>query len=163
MKIMIRYLSVLLFTIILLNCSESNEPGSMNDSFSFYYLSDPKLSYWQVKEIPLELIKLQEKPFLTLENVISYKWKEHLFTVSDEAAKNIKVNGVAFVLVVNNRRYLLGQLQDYLLDRWNPAYFIMPAGKSQYGIMSEVTENYARIKKDSEYYNILKKSNKLIE
>jgi len=114
-------LSFLLFLII--GCNSSNEESDVNE-FSIYLVKDLSTTDAMSKELndlPLETI-----PVLTANEIRTYNWIEHEFTMKESISLeeklegNVPGSGKPFVVVVGNERIYLGSFWSNLSSLYSP-------------------------------------------
>lgn len=96
-------------------CSDLTSPGAAR-GFAIYMLQDTTLSASMVWDKPLESLVLAPKPFLTEEDITSYIWSTHEFTVTapvDSQLAALKwahghTGGIPFVVVAGGERIYIG-------------------------------------------------------
>ena len=96
-------------------CTDSSSPGLPRD-LAIYTLQDTTLSAAAVWDKPLESLVLTSRPFLTAEDITSYTWSTHEFTVTapiDSQLATLKwvhgsTGGIPFVVVAGDERVYLG-------------------------------------------------------
>jgi len=101
--------------IILLAC-ESGVETSGASAFAIYPLQDAKLTASQVWNQSLDSLILADIPFLTLEDLRSYRWQTHEFTVTAAVDSQLAilrrtlgpVGGIPFIVTVEKERIYLG-------------------------------------------------------
>jgi hypothetical protein len=100
---------------LLCACSDLTSPGASR-GFAIYTLQDTTLSASMVWDRPLESLVLTPKPFLTEEDITSYTWNTHEFTLTapvDSQLAALKwahghTGGIPFVVVAGGERVYLG-------------------------------------------------------
>jgi hypothetical protein len=106
---------------------DSGVDSSRASAFAIYRLQDATLTASQVWDQPHENLKLADIPFLTLEDLKSYKWPTHEFTVTATVDSQLAVlrrtlgpvGGIPFVVTVENERVYLGAF-------WYPYSSLIP-------------------------------------
>ena len=77
-------------------------------------LAEPSINGVEALKLDLETIPLQPKPFLTIEDFVTYNWADHSFTLTEAARKRLpemgqmSVWGVPFIIVAGGKRVYLG-------------------------------------------------------
>jgi hypothetical protein len=118
--------AICLCLIFLLAC-ESGVESSRASAFAIYRLQDAKLTASQVWNQPLEDLVLADIPLLTLEDLKSYTWQTHEFTVTAAVDSQLAIlrrtlgptGGIAFVVTVEKERVYLGAF-------WYPHSSLIP-------------------------------------
>ena len=105
----------ILALILLSACTQSTNPGIGGD-FAIYRLQDTILTAAEVWDKPLDHLVLASTPFLTVRDVISYKWSTHGFTVTASVDSQLAamklvhgfMGGIPFVVVAGGQKIYLG-------------------------------------------------------
>jgi len=103
------------------NATTEHLGGSLN-----FYLVTGTNDYYSIIRSPLEEIPLEGKPFLILEDMVRYDYKNHSLLLTDAAyqkvhALHVPSEGKAFVVAVGERRIYCGAF-------WSPISSIIPEG-----------------------------------
>jgi hypothetical protein len=106
-------------------------------SFAIYLLKNEKIK--DVSEINISSVKLEDIPFISDKDIISYNWSEHFFELSKSCVDDISnrsVEGLPFVVVVNGEKIYTGSFRTTL-----------PSIPKQHPVIS-IIENKVFIKKE---------------
>ena len=81
------------------------------DAFSVYLLGDPALTLLDLEYPDVNELELQLQPIITADDIMSYDWNRHTFTLTKTANAELPspgVFGVPFVVVSQGQRRYLG-------------------------------------------------------
>lgn len=106
---------ICLCLIALIGCDSGTNSGEWAE-FAIYRLKDLSLTAAQVWNQPLERLSLSDRPFLATDDLTSYKWQTHEFTVTASVDSQLALfrrtlgptGGIPFVVVVGTDRIYLG-------------------------------------------------------
>jgi hypothetical protein len=106
-------LTLCLITNFACESALDSEEGS---DFAIYRLKDATLTASQVWDQPIQNLVLADSPFLTLNDLRSYNWQTHTFSVTASVDTELvklrrthgSVGGIPFVVTVANERVYLG-------------------------------------------------------
>jgi hypothetical protein len=90
---------------------QSGEHDPDLDAFSVYLLDDPALTLLNLEYPDVNELELQSRPLFTADDIMSYDWNRHTFTLTKTATAELPspgVFGVPFVLVSQGQRQYLG-------------------------------------------------------
>jgi hypothetical protein len=114
----IRFLFVLLITILFYSCSELTNPSNDEKTFGIYLLKDTLLITSEAKKLPVESLQLQEVPIININDIIDYNWEEQVISLTSEAFERFKgvekkiksVFGLPFIVVAKQQIIYLGNI-----------------------------------------------------
>ncbi len=180
MKNIITILVLLFFFSLLYSCNQNNITGTTADDkgLNFYLLKDSTLSANGIiiNKTDISRLELSEKPFLSYKDIITYKWQEHLISLDTQKVAEINnfcktkinVDGLPFIVKVNNERIYLGAFWFELSSKPSlvPYIEIKLSEKPTTGIL-KINKARREIipdpRTDSRIYETLKKYNILQE
>lgn len=113
------YLLLVLIAFVLSACGETAEEESFvleGEAFELYFVADQTVTGGNLHDYDLEDLPINDKPFLSTKDVVSYMWGDHAVNLTEEAYLKIVVNfsqglpldGLPFVIVSNNQRIYAG-------------------------------------------------------
>ncbi|CAG0956605.1 hypothetical protein ARNL5_00563 [Anaerolineae bacterium] len=151
-------------------CTDSTSPGLFRE-LAIHTLQDTTLSAFAVWGMPLDSLKLSSKPFFTIDDVTSYRWSTHEFTVSaavDSQLAALKwvhghTGGVPFVVVVDGEKIYLGAFwyaYSSLMPQVPYIDVILEPHKIRYSASSQWVDDK---RSDPRIYQVLKSAGILIE
>lgn len=113
-----KYFLLFIALFLLPNCSRDKNPldSSPKEIFAIYLLDDLQLSAVDASKKSLDSLTLAKDPLIIVSDIIHYIWKNHTFSLTQEASKKVKtvndsqgsVFGVPFVVVVGSDRIYMG-------------------------------------------------------
>ena len=115
-----KFYFLLIFSVLALSAcggAADEEPFIMEgEAFEMYLIADPELSGGDLQNYELEELPLNEEPFLSTNDIVSYMWGNHAINLTEEAylkvvvnfAQGLPLNGLPFVIVSNNERIYAG-------------------------------------------------------
>lgn len=114
MRILFGFL--LLIPVLLLGSCDPLNEIALPPAFAVYRLQNPSLTTAEVWGQPLESLSLAPTPFLTGDDLRSYRWSTHAFAVTARADTELAAicrshgptGGVPFIVTVNGERIYLG-------------------------------------------------------
>ena len=153
-----------------MGCDSGTDSGQRTD-FAIYRLKDPNLTASQVWDQSLESLVLAENPFLATNDLRSYRWQTHEFSVTATVDSQLVLlrrtlgptGGIPFVVTVGTDRIYVGAFWYGYSSLIPQVPFIDAIGdphrinKCQSVLVSEDKRNDARI------YRALKGAGILIE
>ncbi len=81
-------------------------------AFALYLLRDSTVSGAAAARVPLDDLRLQAAPLLTIDDVVAYDWDAHILALTEPAAnrlpQRVETHGTPFVIVVAEQRIYLG-------------------------------------------------------
>lgn len=113
------YFLVILLTFALGACgqAEDKEPFVLEgEAFELYLISDQNITGGNLHDYELDDLPINEKPFLSTKDIVSYMWTDHAINLTEEAylkvvvnfSRGLPINGAPFVIVSNNERIYTG-------------------------------------------------------
>ena len=113
------YLLLVLLFFALSACGGAVEEAPFvleGEAFELYLIADQTVSGGNMYEYALEDLPINEKPFLSTKDVVSYMWGNHAVNLTEDAylkvvvnfAHGLPVDGIPFVIVSNNERIYAG-------------------------------------------------------
>lgn len=113
-----KYLFILLISILFYSCSDSTSLNNNKNTFGIYLLKDTTLITSDAKKMILESQQVQEKPIISINDIVSYNWTEHTMILTSEALEKFKniegkiksISGLPFVLMVDQQIIYLGNI-----------------------------------------------------
>ncbi|MBI3112581.1 MAG: hypothetical protein HYZ01_13525 [Ignavibacteriales bacterium] len=101
--------------LLTLVACDSGIDSAQGPRFAIYRLKDTNLTASQIWDQPLDNLVLADNPFIGVNDLRSYKWQTHEFTVTaavDSQLAQLRrtgpVGGIPFVVTVGNERIYLG-------------------------------------------------------
>ena len=88
-----------------------NPVATGKPAFGIYLLKDGKLKATEAVKVPLEQLKIQDKPLLSLADIKWFDWDKQSFELSPSAVSRLPkaaVFGTPFVLIANGKRIYSG-------------------------------------------------------
>lgn len=182
--VFLRLLFIACALFSLTSCDRNNEPEKLKHSNDFtIYLA--KGDVYELSMDDLDDLQLEKEPFITINDIESYKWNTHSITFTDSAF-DTKISAytnlwkTGFVVSLGSERIYYGVFQAYI-DSWgsqdpviivNPPHPAMDNGSiTQQSIT--IQRNYFDFnseqsgdddpRKDQRIYSALKFHNKLID
>ena len=79
-----------------------NPPEPEGEGFAIY-LTAQKLSYDEVRQVPLSEIQLADEPLIALDDIVSYSWETHEIELTPEAYKRfnkVRVPTIGRIFIV---------------------------------------------------------------
>ncbi len=120
----------LIIAILVLSCSKDKNPVfDYTQGFAFYLLADSTVTAVDAEKQPIGNLDLSEVPIISITDIISYKWDDHSFSLTSEAAGRLEpivnsratVFGIPFVVAVDEERIYLGAFW-YLYSSVTPSF-----------------------------------------
>jgi hypothetical protein len=172
-----RMKSISLFLILSLltffGCKEeTTQLPAQKKNLSLYILSDTSITAVQAWNIPLDSLKLASKPFATQNDIASYTWSTHSFTVHpilNIAIEQMKLlsgksAGFPFVVVVEGKRIYLGTFWWSYSSLTPQGAYIVVTDPSPYQIQFDSTAlQPLDLRSDQRIHDVLKESGILSE
>ena len=95
-------------------CEDSTEDGDL----ALYLLADDTLNAVEVYNIDLDSLTLADEPLLSIDEIKTYTWSDHSFTITQTALARfesyegsaVSVYGIPFIVVAGGERIYLGGL-----------------------------------------------------
>jgi hypothetical protein len=119
-----------LLTPLAFSCEDSGVGINTKGGWAIYRLSDPSITSYQIRNVPLSELTLAPVPFIASRDIHSYDWETHTFECSAEAVGRLdslsrhegSVYGRPFVVTVDGTRIYYGSFWwDYSsLLQWCP-------------------------------------------
>jgi len=123
-----KYLMLLLLILILYSCDKNptrNEKS--NYSFAMYFLSDTTLKIQDVHEIPINELKLQNKPWISEDDIEFYDWSSHCIYLNNNKKPKL-INNFEIPINLYNRPYIVtaNDMPEYLGYIGHNPYYDLP-------------------------------------
>jgi len=98
------------------NSIQTREEAENGESYAIYLVADPQIAGPDLKDSLLEALPLAEEPLISIEDILSYDWENHVFKVTEESYQrliddiggSVPVNGRSFVVVAKGERIYAG-------------------------------------------------------
>ncbi|MCF7740563.1 MAG: hypothetical protein K9N00_02095 [Candidatus Marinimicrobia bacterium] len=128
---------VILLIIYFYSCDINVTPtgnNTQNDNFAIYFLSDTTLTINDIKEIPLNKLKLQKKPWLSEDDIEYYDWSSHCIYLKKSKTlyfpnliDNFEIpyylNNKPYIITANNEAIYKGYMISNLYFNSHPPLF----------------------------------------
>jgi hypothetical protein len=102
--------------VLIWSCVTDRHPSSDVGRFAIYLLADPEVDAAEASALPIDRLELSEEAILSIDDIVWYDWRNHSFSVGDEALGRLEelghlrgtTQGVPFVATVGGDRVYLG-------------------------------------------------------
>jgi hypothetical protein len=112
---------------VLISC---NEDQPKDNDLALYLILPDTLNAYEAGDMPIGDLALADEPILSLDNIMTYEWSDHRFTITSSTysrmenvlgvyGSSIDLEGLPFILSVAEKRIYLGAF-------WNPVSSIPP-------------------------------------
>jgi hypothetical protein len=108
-KAFVVFVAVIL-SVIAFSCDHSTD--YTHGEFAIYLLADSTMTTGEAMQQPLNSVALSPKPIISIDDIISYKWQDHSFSLKPGADDELRavverrqsVRGIPFVVVAEGDR-----------------------------------------------------------
>lgn len=112
------FIAVLVLNIPIYAWSEESAPTTGQGGLAFYFVADASLTASQIRDASLNSLKLQEKPFFTSRELLSYDVSAHALYLTPVGFKQLTtpfmeqgralIHGLPFVVMAEGKRCYVG-------------------------------------------------------
>ncbi len=166
----IKFLFVLLVTILFCSCSDSTSPAIDGKAFGIYLLKDTLLITSDAKKLTIESLQVQDAPIINVNDVTMYNWEEHDIALTPEAFEKFKsvekkvksIYGLPFIVMVNQQKIYLGNIYPMYSSYFHEDLpFISVAPFLEMRIGRAPLQSVEDKRKDERIYTVMNKFNKI--
>jgi hypothetical protein len=165
------FIAAICFTL-LFGCKEKATESSQSvKEFAIYLLRDSTVTVSAASNRPLDSLVLAPKPLITQNDLQSYTWSTHTFTVQpaiDTLLKQMSVlggksSGVPFVVTVDNERIYLGALWWVYSSSISQVSYMYVSPISPHQIKHDSTSSKPDLRNDQRIHDALKAAGVFVE
>jgi hypothetical protein len=114
-----KIIAVFILSAVLFGFKQNISTSSnQTDDFSIYLLKSDTLKTREAKQQPLNSLTLARRPFISIDDIVSYDWSQHNITLTPKGIKKVRsffakrtsAEPIPFVVVVGKEKIYLGTI-----------------------------------------------------